>query len=178
MRRWSTLVITRHTRECPKTRSCVRRRKHSSRRDGWRLTRNTQGRPMCASGGARREKYTQDAELYAWTPPLKVAERQRLPRVNVEEKLWHLSTCAGRSYALHREGEHSWNCRQRISRQVMNTCADCGNTACTAHVTPHTVEGEEFGNRAPRVNMSCQPCTGMTSRLVENDRLWNCSSSK
>ena len=52
---------------------------------------------------------------------------------HVEEKLWRRSTCEGRLSTLH----HSLTCRQKITRQVTNTCAGCSNTAYTARVTPH-----------------------------------------
>ena len=40
VRRWTTFVVTRCTRVRPDRRACVRRRKHPSRQDGRRLTRD------------------------------------------------------------------------------------------------------------------------------------------
>ena len=38
--------------------------------------------------------------------------------MNVEERLWHWSTCEGRASTLKREGDCLSNCRQRITWQV------------------------------------------------------------
>ena len=37
-------------------RTCVRRKKRPSRRDGWRPTRDNQGSPMCARGGVAKPR--------------------------------------------------------------------------------------------------------------------------
>ena len=74
---------------------------------------------------AKENKTHARPELYASTPPLE-ALNVVLSEVTTGKrggKLWQWSTCEGRISTLHRKGECSLNCRQRISRQVMNTCA-------------------------------------------------------
>ena len=80
------------------------------------------------------------------------------------------------------------NRRQKITRQVENTCAGCCTTACTVRVDAAQNWEEELyidtqrsqldeRDRVPmrcskvasRVNISWQPCTRTTSRLVESD---------
>ena len=71
VKKWSTFVATRCTRESPERYAYVRR--HPSRQGGRRPTRDSHGSPTCARDGLRR-KYKTHArpELYASTPPLEV----------------------------------------------------------------------------------------------------------
>ena len=90
--------------------------------------------------------------------------------------LWPWLTCEGRTSTLHHEEEDSSNCRQKITRQVMNTCAGCCNTTCKARATPHKIgrqslhltlrEGYRAHACASRVNISWQPCTGTRWRTI------------
>ena len=57
----------------------------------------------------------------------------------VEERFWHSLTYEGRTSTLLLEEEYSPNCRQKNTKQVMNTCAGCCITACTARGTPHKI---------------------------------------
>ena len=106
--------------------------------------------------------------------------------MNAKEKLWHWLTCEGRTSTLHHEEEYSSNCRQMITRQVMNSCAVCCNTACTARRRNWEEElASTFSDLKLTRGIAC-PCVwqgcikgehlGTTSRLVENDRQWNSSS--
>ena len=119
---------------------------------------------------------------------------RRSPRVHVEERLWHSSTCEEPPITLHREGGYSFNCRLRVTRQVVNTCAGRRKTAFTARATPQKLGEEELastlsdhkltrGFACPCVRQGCikgehivATVHGVTSRLVENDRQWNSSS--
>ena len=55
VKKWSTSVVTRYTRESSEKCAYVRRRRRPSRQDGRRLTRDNQVRPTCARGGSRRD---------------------------------------------------------------------------------------------------------------------------
>ena len=94
----------------------------------------------------------------------------------VGDRHGHWSTCEERASTLQHEEEYSSDCRQKITRQVTNTCAGCCNSACTAHATPHI--GRRSLTQRSMANISWQPCTGTTSRSVENDRWWNSSSGR
>ena len=117
---------------------------------GWAETdRGNQGSPTCARGGSRRK--TRRTRGQSCTRRRRRWRRRkwcrrRSLRVNVEERLWRWLTCAGRTSTLQHEEEYSSNCRQKITRQVTNTCAGCCNTACTAHATPHKDWEEEIAS--------------------------------
>ena len=102
-------------------------------------------------------------DLYASTPPLEALKvvLSEVPRVNVEEKSWHWLTCEGRTSTLHHEEECSSKCRQKRTRQVMNTRAGCCNTACTARATLHIIGGQSLHRHSSDLKltrgMAC-PC--------------------
>ena len=120
----------------------ARRRRHPSRQDGRRLTRDNQGNPTCARGWSRRNTRHMQGQTCTrrrrrWRRSKLCCLRSR--RANVEERLWPWWTCEGRISALQHEEECSPNCRQKITRQVKNTCSGCCITACTARATPHKI---------------------------------------
>ena len=139
VRRWSTFVATGCTQESPGRCANVRRGKHPSRQVG-RTDKGQPGKPNVRARWAPKEYKTHARpELYASTPP---ALEVLLSEVATEKrggKSWRWLTCEGRTSALHHEAEYSSSCRQKGTRQVMNTCAGCCNTACTARVTVHRI---------------------------------------
>ena len=60
MRRWSTFFVSRCMQVCPERRVRVKQGTRPLRQDGWTLTGNNQGSPMCARDGTRRNiRHTQ-----------------------------------------------------------------------------------------------------------------------
>ena len=56
VKKWSTSVATKCTRESPERCAHARRRRHPSRQDGRRPTRDNQGSRTCARGGTRKAR--------------------------------------------------------------------------------------------------------------------------
>ena len=196
--RWSTFVITRCTRECPERETCLRETVTAPVKTGWAET--DKGQPRKPNVRARRvvKEYKRHArpELDASTPPLE-ALKVVLSEVATGKRGGKVGALVdeGRFSTLNREGEYLSNCRQRSTRQMINPYM-CGLLQCSLYGTRDAAQNwkEEFASTlsdlkltrgiacpcmckvASRVNMSWQPCTGMTSRLVEKDRPWNSPS--
>ena len=92
-----------------------------------------QGKPNVRARWVAKEYKTHARpELYALTPPL---EALKVALSEVATGACGRKVVALRLRSQHEE-EYSSNCRQKITRQVMNTCAACCNTTCTTHATP------------------------------------------
>ena len=124
-------MCTRVSRE-----ACLRETVKVPIKTGWTETDKRQpGKPIVRARLVAKEYMTHARpELCASTPPLAVGDR------NVKESLWHWLTSEGRTSTLHHEERYSSNYRQKITRQVMNTCAggllQCNlcSTRDTAHI--------------------------------------------
>ena len=121
-------MYTRVTRE-----TCPRVTGKAPTKTGWVETDTTKpGKLNVRARWVAKENRTHARpELYASTPPLE-ALKVVLSEVATGKRGGKVVALVDmrRVYfiTLHHEEEYSSNCRQKISRQVMSTCADCCST--------------------------------------------------
>ena len=110
VRRWSTLGVTRYTREVL-SETCFRETGKAPIRTGCVETDKGQpGKPNISGREARAVRtHTAAGGTERWCC-------RRSPRVYVEEQLWHLSTCEGCTSAHRRAGEYRSNFHRRTIR--------------------------------------------------------------
>ena len=117
-------------------------------------SRRQPGKPNVRARWVAKEYKTHARpELYASAPPLEAlivvlseiatGEREEKVLALVDVRRAYLYAPARRKYLS--------NCRPRTTSQVTNTCVDCCDTACTAHVTPHKI-GKGNWHRRPAVS--------------------------
>ena len=199
VRRWSTFVATRCTEVSPERCAYARREGRPSRQDGRRLTRDpgTIGEAQRAREVGREGTHdTRQTTAVCVDTAIGGAESCAVGDrngSNVKRKGCGAGGCAESVFFLH-EGEYSLNCRQKITRQAMNTCGGLLQYSLygTRDAAPHweeeltsTLSDLNLRGRRPmrvarahkRASTSWRPCTETTSRLVVNDRQWKFSSA-